>query len=209
MTASKDRSIKVWHLGKDKGAAAKTIDHRAGVVDVLGVTKDGGRVVFDQDKNRLDLINLADKQTAGAIQNVGPTAVFSTLAVFGRDDQMLVTAGGEGELKGGLQVWTVPPAGGRGSEVARLFTPARVDVTAGAFSPSAAVPFLVVGTKSGTVHLWKPPTESPKKYTGKIVNVDTPDPRFITIRVEMDNRELHLLDRSTATVIVNPGQGEK
>lgn len=206
VTASKDRSLRVWKLGTDKAAVAKTIDHRAGAVDVLGVTKDGGRVVFDQDKNRLDLIELADKQTVGQVQNVSPTAAFANLAVFNRDDSLLLTAGGEGELKGGLQVWTVPGAGGRGSEAARLFTPARVGVTAAAFSPSAEHPFLVVGTEKGTVHLWKPPSDARKAYTGKVVYVDETDPRYVTVRVEMDNRELNLRDRSAATVIITPGK---
>jgi WD40 repeat protein len=204
VTASKDRSLKVWKLGAERGGLARTIDHRAGAIDQVGVTKDGGRVVFDQDKNRLDLVGLADRQTAGQVHNPGPTAVFGTLALFNRDDSLLVTAGGEGELKGGLQVWTVPPAGGRGTEAARLFTPGRVGVTAAAFGPAAEVPFLVVGTDKGTIHLWRPPTDARQKYTGKVVNVDATDPRHVTVRVEMDNRGLRLLDRSVATVIVNP-----
>ena len=204
VTASKDRSIKVWKLGADKAGLARTIDHRAGTIDRPGVTKDGGRVVFDQDKNRLDLVGLADRQTAGTVQNPGPTAAFGTLAVFNRDDSLLVTAGGEGELKGGLQVWTVPPAGGRGTEAARLETPGRVGVTAAAFSPSAAHPFLVVGTERGTVHVWLPPPDAKAKYTGKVVNVDSTDPRYVTVRVEMNNTTLKLRDRSAATVIVNP-----
>lgn len=206
VTAGKDRTIKVWKLGANRAAVAKTIDHRAGAVDQLGVTKDGGRVVFDQDKNRLDLVGLADKRTAGQVQNSGPTAVFGTLAAFNRDDSLLVTAGGEGELKGGLQVWTVPAAGGRGTEAARLYTPGRIGVTAAAFSPSAQVPFLAVGTEKGTLHLWTPPSDAKKTYTGKVVNVDSTDPRYVTVRVEMDNRELQLLDRSVATVIINPEQ---
>ncbi|MBX9623484.1 MAG: HlyD family efflux transporter periplasmic adaptor subunit [Gemmataceae bacterium] len=206
VTASKDRTIKVWKLGADRAAVSKTVDHRAGAVDVLGVTKDGSRVVFDQDKNRLDLVGLADKRTAGQVQNSGPTAVFGTLALFNRDDSLLVTAGGEGELKGGLQVWTVPEPGGRGTEAARLYTPYRVGVTAAAFSPSAQVPFLAVGTEKGTLHLWNPPSDAKKTYTGKVVNVDSTDPRYVTVRVEMDNRELQLLDRSVATVIINPEQ---
>ncbi len=205
VTASKDRSLKVWKLGAEQAAVAKSIDHRSGALDVLGVSSDGGRVVFDQDKNRLDLISLADKQTAGQINNVGTTAAFATLALFSRDDQLLVTAGGEGELKGGLQVWNVPTAGGRGSEAARLYTPGRVGVTSAAFSPSAKHPFLVVGTEKGTVHLWQPP-EKRKTYTGTVVNIDSTDPRYVTVRVEMDNRELHLRDRSAATVIINPAQ---
>ncbi len=205
VTASKDRTLKVWRLGAEKAAVARTIDHRNGAVDVLGVSSDGGRVVFDHDKNRLDLLCLADKQTAGQVQNVGPTATFAALAVFNRDDSLLLTAGGEGELKGGLQVWSVAATGGRGAEIARLFTPGRVGVTAGAFSHTDAHKFLAVGTERGTVHLWAAPTNR-KAYTGKVVYVDASDNRQVTVRVEMDNRELGLRDRSAATVVINPGQ---
>lgn len=203
ITAAKDHSLKVWKLGKEAAAVAKTLDHRAGVVDVLGVTSDGGRVVFDQDKTRLDLVGLADRQTVGQVQNPGQTATFAGLAVFSPDDSLLMTAGGEGELKGGLQVWRVPAAGGRGAEAARLFTPGRVNVTAAAFSPSKEHPFLVVGTERGTVHLWKPPADR-KAHEGKVVFVDPTDARQVTVRVEMDNRALNLRDRSAATVIINP-----
>jgi WD40 repeat protein/biotin carboxyl carrier protein len=205
VTAAKDRSLKVWRLGAEKGAAARTLDHRGGTVDVLGVTSDGGRVVFDHNKSRLDLVALADRQTVGQVQNVGPTSAFATLAVFSRDDSFLVTAGGEGELKGGLQVWRVPQSGGRGSEEARLFTPGRAGVTAAAFSPTEKHRFLAVGTDLGTVHLWTPPVAR-KAYTGEVVYVDASDARQVTVRVEMDNRELGLLDRSAATVIITPGQ---
>src|SRR6185437_13689666 len=120
------RSLKVWKLGVDKAGVMRTIDHRAGVVDVLGVTSDGGRVVYDQDKDRLDLVGIADRQTFGQVQNSSSTAAFATLAVFNPNDSLLLTAGGDGELKGGLQIWNLPPSGGRGSEVLRLFTPGRV-----------------------------------------------------------------------------------
>jgi hypothetical protein len=103
-------------------------------------------------------------------------------------------------------VWTVPPAGGRGAEVARLITPGRVNVTCAAFSPDPKEKFLVVGTDKGTVHLWMPPSDVRKTYHGKVVNVDSTDPRYVTVRVEMSNKELNLLDRSTATVIIHPGQ---
>ena len=42
VTASKDRTLKVWKLGSEKAAVTKTIDHRAGTVDLLGVSADGG-----------------------------------------------------------------------------------------------------------------------------------------------------------------------
>src|SRR5262245_14101524 len=115
VTAAKDRTVKVWKLGEGKAAVARTVEHRAGVVDALGVSPDGGRMLFDQDKGRLDIVNLSDGQTVGQLSNVGPNVAFATLAVFGPDraapdtpiEQLppytVVTAGGEGDLKGGLQ----------------------------------------------------------------------------------------------------------
>jgi WD40 repeat protein len=218
VTASKDRTVKLWRIGAEKAAPARTIDHRSGAVDVLGVSSDGGRVLFDQDKTRIDLVNLADSQTTGQLTNVGPSVAFATLAVFGPDyitpnspvEKMpytIVTAGGEGDLKGGLQVWHAPRAGGRGSEVARLVTPGRVAVTCAGFSPHKDIPFLVVGTAAGTVHVWTPPPASEeRKLEGRITNIDSTDPRYVTVRVEMNNKGINLLDRSAATVIVNPGK---
>jgi WD40 repeat protein len=206
VTAARDRTLKVWKLGREKGACVSTVDHRVGAVDVLGVSRDGGRVLFDQDKGRIDLVSLADKQTVGQVLNPGSTASFSTLALFSPDDSFLVTGGGEGELKGGLQVWTTPAAGGRGSEVARLITPGRVAITCGAFSPSKELPFVVVGTQAGTVHLWRPPADRARmKYEGQLANIDSTDPRYVTVRVELENTDptRKLLDRSAATIIIN------
>ncbi len=206
ITASKDRTVKQWKLGAGAAAVTKTIDHRSGAIDVLGVSKDGGRVLFDQDKARIDVVNLADKQTVGQIQTPGSTAAFATLAMFSQNEEYILTAGGEGELKGALQLWTTPSTGGRGAEAGRLITPGRIGVTCAAFSPSKESPFLVVGTAAGTVHLWTPPAGPPKKHIGTVMNVDSTDPRYVTVRVEMDNKELKLLDRSAATIIVNPGK---
>jgi WD40 repeat protein len=220
VTVSKDRTVKLWKLGADKAAVLKTIDHRSGAVDVLGVSQDGGRVLFDQDKTRIDVISLHDRQTVGQIQTSGSTAAFGTVALFSpryprqpaKDDpdqstysEFLATAGGEGELKGGLQVWTVPPSGGRGSEIGRLFTPNRVGVTCAAFSPATDTKLLAAGTTLGTVHVWVRPSAPQKKYVGTVRNVDATDPRYVTVRVEMDNRELRLYDRSAATIII-PGR---
>jgi hypothetical protein len=117
----------------------------------------------------------------------------------------LATAGGDGDLKGALQVWQAARAGGRGTEVGRLITPDRSPVTAAAFSPVRGEPFLVVGTADGPVHLWKPPSEARKTHVGRIVNIDAADRRYVTVRVEMSNKELGLLDHSSANVII----GEK
>lgn len=212
ITTSKDGTVKVWKLGTERAAVVRTIDHRVGAVEVLGVSRDGARVLFDQDKNRIDLVDPAKGQTTGQIQNVSSAGAFASLAVFGYDETDLpadrvptysiATAGGDGELKGTLQYWLAPRAGGRGAEVGRLITPGRAPVTAAAFSPVRGEPFLVVGTSAGGVHLWKPPSEVSKKHTGKVVNIDATDTRYVTVRVELDNRELKLRDHSYATVIV-------
>jgi WD40 repeat protein len=216
VTAAKDGTVKVWRVGATKAAVAKTIEHRSMAVDTLGVSPDGARVLFDQDKSRIDLVTLTDAQTTGQVSNVGPGISFSTLAIFGPErsepgapaDKLLpyiiATAGGEGDLKGGLQVWQVSRSGGRGNEIARLMTPGRVPVVCAAFNPNKDQPFLVVGTDRGTVHIWTPSTAVRKKLEGRITNIESSDPRFVSVRVEMPNKELNLLDRSAATIIVDP-----
>lgn len=214
ITASKDGTLKVWKLGSEKAAVVRTIDHRAGAIEVLGVTRDGARVLFDQDKGRLDLVDPGNGQTVGQIQNVSSAGSFATLALFGPDevpantpaDQLppyaVVTAGGDGDLKGTLQYWQAPRTGGRGTELGRLITPGRAAITAAAFSPVRNEKFVVVGTAAGGVHLWETPTGQRKAHTGRIVNVDATDTRYVTVRVELDNRTLKLRDKSAATVII-------
>jgi multidrug efflux pump subunit AcrA (membrane-fusion protein) len=213
VTTSKDGTLKVWKLGTERAAVVRTLDHRAGAVEVLGVSRDGARVLFDQDKGRIDLVDPANGQTIGQVQNVSSAGSFSTLAVFGPDEvpadtpadklppYTVATAGGDGDLKGTLQYWHAPRTGGRGAEVGRLVTPGRASVTAAAFSPVRGEQFLVVGTAAGGVHLWKPPTEARQTHTGRIVNIDPTDTRYVTVRVEMSNK-IGLLDHSAATIIV-------
>ncbi len=215
ITASKDGTIKVWRLGTEQAAVIRTLDHRAGAVDVLGVSSDGARLLFDQDKGRIDLVDPANAQTVGQVQNIGSAGAFSTLAIFGADDipagtapenmppYTIATAGGDGDLKGVLQIWQAARRGGRASEVGRLIAPARVPITTAAFSPVRNERFLVVGTATGSVHVWKPPSEARKTHFGTIVNIDATDTRYVTVRVELSNTELKLLDRSIANVIIN------
>ncbi|QJW96468.1 HlyD family efflux transporter periplasmic adaptor subunit [Frigoriglobus tundricola] len=214
VTASKDGTIKVWKLGTERAAVVRTLDHRAGAVEVLGVSRDGSRVLFDQDKTRIDLVDPANGQTTGQVQNVTSAGAFSTVAAFGPDEvppgtpadklppYTIATAGGDGDLKGTLQYWMAPRTGGRGAEAGRLIIPGRAGITAVAFSPVRSEPFLVVGTAAGGVFLWKPPAGERKTHTGRVTFTDPTDTRYLTVRVEMDNKELKLTDHSTATIIV-------
>lgn len=218
ITASKDRTLKVWKLGTAGAAVVRTIDHRSAVVDYLGISPDGGRVLFDRDKSRIDLVNISDGQAVGQLANAGTSAAFATLAIFAPDylggavpveQQMynLVTAGGDGDLKGGLQVWQAPKGGGRASEIARLITPGRSPVTSAAFSPHKDAQFLVVGTADGPVHLWIPRSAPAPKHEGRVTLIDATDPRYVTVRVEMRQPEgTPLSDHSTGTVIAMPAK---
>ncbi len=216
VTASKDGTLRVWKLGTERAATIRTLDHRACAVEVLGVSREGERVLFDQDKGRIDLVDPANGQTVGQMQNVTSAGSFATLALFGPDEvaadtpadklppYRIATAGGDGDLKGALQYWHAPRTGGRGTEVGRLIT--RSPVTAAAFSPLRAEPFVVVGTAAGGVHLWKPPAESQTReaHKGKVTFIDPTDGRYVTVRVEMSNKGLNLRDRSAATIIIAP-----
>ena len=214
VTASKDNTIKVWKLGTEGAAVVRTLDHRAGAVRRArrqprrrpravrpgqgprrpggpGERADGGA---DSERRLGRLVRGAGGVRAGrgAARRRTQAAVPYTIA----------TAGGDGDLKGALQVWQAARGGGRGSEVGRLITPDRSAVTAAAFSPVRGEPFVAVGTADGPVHLWKPPAEARKRHVGRIVNIDAADRRYVTVRVEMSNKELGLLDHSSANVII-------
>jgi WD40 repeat protein/biotin carboxyl carrier protein len=214
LTAARDGTAKVWKLGEKAAAAKRTLDHRAGAVDALGASPDGARVLFDQDKGRIDLIDPATGQTVGQIENGSSAGGFGPVAAFGPDEAApgtpadklppyaIATAGGDGELKGTLQYWQAPRTGGRGAEVGRLITPNRAPITCVAFSPIRNQRFVVVGTAAGSVLLWEPPPATRQIHNAVVVNIDSTDTRYMTVRVEMSNTELKLMDHSAATIII-------
>ncbi|OWK34450.1 HlyD family efflux transporter periplasmic adaptor subunit [Fimbriiglobus ruber] len=210
VTAARDRSIRVWKLGTDGASSQAVIDHRGGSVDVLGVSTDGSRVLFDKDASRLDVVSLVNEQSIATLQNHGGGARFSTLALFSPDDSLILTAGGDTEQKGEMTLWETPTAGGRGAERRRLVTPKGAGVNCAAFSPDAEKQFIVVGTHEGGVYFWAIPSkdESGKQIAGQIVAINSADSKSVQVRVEMQNPIDKfgdgLQDRSLATIIINP-----
>lgn len=214
LTAARDGTAKIWKLGEKAAAAKRPLDHRAGAVDALGASPDGARVLFDQDKGRIDLIDPATGTTVGQIENGSSAGGFGPVAAFGPDEAApgtaadklppyaIATAGGDGELKGTLQYWQAPRTGGRGAEVGRLITPNRAPITCVAFSPIRNQRFVVVGTAAGSVLLWEPPPATRQIHNATVVNIDSTDTRYVTVRVEMTNTELKLMDHSAATIII-------
>jgi hypothetical protein len=207
VSASRDKTVRVWALGEKAAGVERTIDHRKGNVESLSVSNQGGRVLFDQEDGRIDVVSLADGQPVGTILNAAPGARFSTLALYSPTDEYVLTAGGDGDMRGELQVFTAPKPGGRGAEIRRLVTPYRSMPTCAAFGPG----FAVVGTQAGGVHLWT--TEMLKKVSqdrvGRVVSVIRTDARNVKVRVETSALigELGpLQDKSTATLIILPGE---
>lgn len=211
VTVSRDKALRVWRLG-DKGAnVERTIDHRKGNVDCLGISSKGGRALFDQDDGRIDVVALANGLPVGSVQNNGPAARFANLALFSPDDSLVLTAGGDGDMKGELQLWTAPAAGGRGSERKRLVVPGRATPTCAAFGPEGAGWFVVVGTQTGSVHVWTSSilSQQAKERTGQVTAVIPNDARTVRVTVVTDrvaDTGTVLQDKSSATIIVKPGE---
>ena len=210
LTVARDKTLRIWNLGQNGGNAEKLLEHRSGAVDILDVSTDGSRVLFDQDPGRLDIVSLADSRTLGSLINTGGSLRFAGLALFSPDDNLILTAGSDADSKGELQLWEKPQMNGRGSERRRLVTPSRATVTCAAFSPDPEQRFVIVGTQNGGLHYWYPPSagEMNKSWQGKIVSITKTDSRTVNVRVEVDNPGGQsadwLQDRGTATVIFNP-----
>lgn len=208
VTVCRDRSIRVWELGTEGAKLVRTLDHRSGAVDVLDVSADGGRVLFDQDAGRIDLVSLAEERTTGSLLNGGGGVRFSGMALFSPDGKLVLTGAGDADAKGELQLWAAPDSG-RGAERKRLATPGRAAVTCAAFSPDPGQRFVAVGTQSGVVQFWiLPPLAEQAALTGKLVSITRTDARTALLRVEVENPggklDDQLQDRGTATLIFNP-----
>ena len=210
VTAAKDRVIRVYQLG-DRGATLRTsMEHRGGAVDAVGVSADGSRVVFDKDGARLDLVSLGDERTVGTVQSAGGSAKFATLAEFGPDDKLIVTASGEPDRGGELTLWQAPEPGGRAAERRRLAAPRGATVTCAAFSPDPAQRFVCAGTSSGSVYFWPLTGEllNAKMLVGEVTAIAPDDAKTVTVRVELTNpldaNGEGLADRSQATIVVPP-----
>lgn len=204
VSVCRDKAIRVWHVGTLGASLDKTMDHRAGVVDHLAVTADGGRVLFDQDESRIDLVSLADGQSVGTILAAGQ-ARFATLAAFSPDDSLILTAGGT-SMPGELQIWETPKSRGRGFERVRLVTPGRTPVTCAAFCGDAEKKFVVVGTATGGIHAWTPPSDKETRLlTGTVESVLNYNDKAAMVRIRVSNPPADLLqDRGTANVVIDP-----
>ena len=161
VSASLDNTLRVWSL-KERGAVMDphVIRGRQGNVPALGVSADGGRMLFDQGR-RLQVLSVAEAdrgRTLGSLEATFATP-FEALALFSPDASLVLTAGAP---EGRMQLWKAPTAAGRAFEVRELATKERARVTCAAFAPDVGAAadgsFAVSGTEDGTVYLWRMPT---------------------------------------------------
>lgn len=153
VTVAKDRSIKVWSLGERAAKHDFTIDHRAGHVNNLGVSPDGTRILFDQDRE-LHIFNMLERRTEGVLPMTNDASNFNGFALFSPDAR-LILAGGTADNP--LQIWRTPAAGAdRGYLAARLGVGAGMPTT-GAFAPNGG--FAAVGTTDNKVLVFARPAE--------------------------------------------------
>jgi WD40 repeat protein len=211
VSMARDKTIRTWKIGDQGANQATLIDHRGGGVDVLGVSSDGSRVLFDKDASRLDLVSLADERSVGTVQSAGGGARFGGFAIFSSDDNLILTAGADNDQRGELTVWDTPAPGNRAAERRRLVTPRNSAVSCAAFSPDPAHKFVAVGTVEGGVYFWTAPTDGDgKRIIGEVVSVVPLDTKSVQVRVELANPAEKnpgegLQDRGAATIIIPPG----
>jgi WD40 repeat protein len=158
VSEARDRSLCVWKLGQQGAAPETMIENRSGDVAVLGVSPDGQRVLFDQERRLLVLnLNANNQRNEGNLPSPSEASQFTSFAQYSPDGR-LVLAGGTGDMP--LQLWKAPVAGGQGSLIRRFAATGMTQApTCAAFAPNGS--FAVTGTQQdGRVLVWEMPDKA-------------------------------------------------
>jgi WD40 repeat protein/biotin carboxyl carrier protein len=205
VTAARDKTVRVWDLGEKGAKLNTTLDHRAGSVDVLGVSPDGHRIIFDQDR-ALHVRNLDDQRTEAVMLAPTESSQFTGFAVFSPDSALVVAAG---TADNPLGVWKLPaPGSTRAYQRARLAVGNSVPSCA-AVSPDSS--YVVVGTQDNRVLVFARPekTDLERQYPAEIKlldpSVESTD-RKVRIWAELPNPGVPLLPGDTVTIVIPPQQ---
>lgn len=203
VTAARDKTVRVWDLG-EKGARLNTqLDHRAGNVDVLGVSPDGQKIIFDQDR-ALHVRNLFEQRTEAVMLAPTESSQFTGFAIFSPDAALVIAAG---TADNPLGVWKLPaPGSTRAYQRARLAVGNSVPSCA-AFSPDGS--YAVVGTQDNRVLVFARPEKADmeRQYPAVIKlldpSVESTD-RKVRIWAELPNPGMPLLPGDTVTIVIPP-----
>lgn len=219
VSAARDNTLLVWELGKlgarvesAKGddTAQLRLDKRSGDVSVLGVSRDGTRVLYDQGRG-LHILGLPEPgkadtdglKTLGVLDNTSEMR-FSTFALFAPDARTILTGT---TSEGKMQLWRTPADGERPSELRQYVSPDRnAAPTCAAYAPDGKR--VVTGSADGRVFVWPVPAADAARdaIPATITFVDPgadASGRQVRVWAEIPNKDGRLLPGSTVTLVVS------
>lgn len=203
ISIAQDKTMRVWDLGETGARLHTVIDNRSGNVDVLGVSSDGQKVIFDQER-ALHVRGIYDQRTDAVMNAPTESSQFSTFAVFSPDNSLVVAAG---TADNPLGVWKLPAPGFN-----RAFQRVRLSIGNAAATCAAVSPdnnFVAVGTNDNRVLVFARPdnVELGKQYPATITfldpAVDSTD-RKVRVWVETPNTGMPLLPGDSITIVIPP-----
>jgi WD40 repeat protein/multidrug efflux pump subunit AcrA (membrane-fusion protein) len=230
---STDKAIKKWKIGQSADGKwtselAKEKKDRAAQVTRLGLTADGGRILFDYGDELRILDTADDWKPLGALRNPRP-GHFQNIAIFSPGGQMALAVSA-----GRLQLWALrePKAGSEdrslsGYESRQLMTTDPTKITCGAFylprelgdrSKGAQVAYAFTGGEDGTVQAWELPPEEERnqplqaKITYVSPQIERGGTGLIQVRATIDKNPTdsrHLKVGQRVNLVVFPEGGEK
>ncbi|MFL5331036.1 MAG: hypothetical protein ACJ8C4_19265 [Gemmataceae bacterium] len=201
VSTARDRTLRVFELG-DKGAKLETIvDNRGGNVDHVGVSADGQRVIYDQERT-LMVRGIYDGRTDVVMNSPSESSQFTGFAIFS-PDASLVIAAGTGDNP--LGVWKMPTGNS-----SRAYQRVRLAVSGSTPSCAAFAPdgsFAVVGTTDHRLLLFGRPekTDLDREYPATIMWVNrsfASSKREVSVWAELPNPGMPLLPGDTVTIVV-------
>jgi WD40 repeat protein/biotin carboxyl carrier protein len=205
VSAGRDQTVRIWTLG-EQGARPDDLllDGRSGAVTQLGVSPDGGQVLFDQGK-ALRLLSLSGGFYRGELADPSGVAGFSAFALFSPDAQLVLTAGTDGQA----QLWRAPTETTRGRELWRLVAEDRSAATCAAFAPGGA--FAVTGTRDQKVLLWAVPAGPAleEEIPAELTNLEPAlegGARQVRLWAELPNPGHRLLPGTAVNLVISPDE---
>jgi WD40 repeat protein len=128
---------------------------------------------------------------------------FTTMALFSPDGQLVLT---NDATRNYLQLWRAPNPKTRAYELSHLAYD-KSPATCGAFDPNGK--FIVTGTQSGLVLVWRMPSkeEIGRQLTAWVVNIDTGiegDLNKVRVKAHIDNADGLLMPDGKVTMVAYP-----
>jgi WD40 repeat protein len=203
LSAAADATLLLWKVGPERAElAARPFERRSGDVPVLGISADGGRLLFDVGKE-VRVLSLPEKQTDGVLRRLSGTTGFTTLALFAPDGRTILTAAASEPR---LQLWNAPDGYTRPHEVCQLVWKG-LPASCAAFAPDGS--FLVTGMKDRQVVVWPMPAaeevgEQPKAEITLVEPYQASGSSQVRIWAEIDNPKGRLLPGSSAILTAYP-----